>query len=243
MCGQRRIHPHDLSARHFMREMADEVANLHSKFKILRSLRGLLIPGFLTVEYLAGRRQPHLSPIKLYLVCAAIFFVSAPLTGFSLAAMLEEDPSSPLSRLVAQRMAESGVDRSLFTARFDVRVQSVDTIVLGAGAIVIAVLLQLLFRKSARPYGAHLIFALHYMSFMFLITAAAGAGRALGAANEAAALSALALATPYLVVALKRVYLQANGVTVLKACAVLILTLAVNGVASFAAIRLTLALV
>ncbi len=242
-CGQRRIHPQDLSARHFVREMADEIANLHSKFKILRSLLGLLTPGFMTVEYLAGRRQPHLSPIKLYLVCAAIFFLSAPVAGFSLASMLDEDPSSPLSRLVSERMTARGVDRSLLIARFDVRVQSVYTISLGAGAIVIALLLQLLFRKHARPYGAHLIFALHYMSFVQLVTVAAGAGHALGAPTEAVVLSAYVLIAPYLVVALKRVYRQGNGVIVLKACAVLILTLAVNGVASAAAIRLTLALV
>ena len=242
-CGQRRIHPHDLSARHFVRETADEIANLHSKFKILRSLRGLLKPGFLTVEYLSGRRQAHLSPIKLNLVCAAIFFLSAPLTGFSLASMLDEDPSSPLSRLVSERMAERGVDRSLFTARFDVRVQSVYTVSLGAAAIIIALLLQLLFRTHARPYGAHLIFALHYMSFVQLMTVAAGAAHALGAPTEAAVLSAYVLIAPYLAVALKRVYRQGNGAIVLKACAVLTLTLAVNGIASFVAIRLTLALV
>jgi hypothetical protein len=56
-------------------------------------------------------------------------------------------------------------------------------------------------------------------------------------------LSAYALVAPYLAVALKRVYQQGNGVIVLKTCAVLSLTLAVNGVASSAAIRLTLALV
>jgi hypothetical protein len=56
-CGQRRIHPQDLSARHFVRELVDEIANLSSKFKILRSVRGLLTPGFLTAEYLAGRGQ------------------------------------------------------------------------------------------------------------------------------------------------------------------------------------------
>jgi hypothetical protein len=55
-----------------MRELADEIANLHSNFKILPSLQELLTRGFLTVEYLAGRRQPHLYPITLYLVCAAI---------------------------------------------------------------------------------------------------------------------------------------------------------------------------
>ena len=57
MCGQRRIRPEDLSARRFFRESFEELADLRVKFKILRTLRGLLIPGWLTAEYLAGRRQ------------------------------------------------------------------------------------------------------------------------------------------------------------------------------------------
>jgi hypothetical protein len=242
-CGQRRIHPQDLSARHFVRELANEVANLHGKFKILRSLRGLLTPGYLTAEYLAGRRQLHLNPVKLYLVCAAIFFLMAPVAGFNLASMIDEDPSGSLGALVSARAAESSLDRSLFNARFDVRVQSVYTISLGAGAIIIALMLQLLFWKKAMAYGAHLIFALHYVSFMYLTTVAAGASHAMGVSTEAVVIAMYALVVPYLILALKRVYLQANGVTLLKASALLILTFAVNGFASYVAIRFTLALV
>src|SRR5262245_9277117 len=86
-CGQRRIRPQDLSARHFLRHLVTEITEFHEKFKTLRSLGALLIPGRLTGEYLAGQRQSHLSPFKVYLVCAAIFFLSAPLAGFSLASM------------------------------------------------------------------------------------------------------------------------------------------------------------
>jgi hypothetical protein len=242
-CGQRRIHPEDLSARRFVRELTAEIANLHSHFKILRSLRGLLTPGFLTKEFLAGRRQSHLSPIKLYLICAAIFFLSAPVAGFKLSAMVETDPSGDLGKRVSARVAERGLDLSLFSARFDVRVQSVYTISLGAGAIAIALLLQWLFRRQRWPYGAHLIFALHYVAFMYLITAAAGASRFVGASAQAAVIGALAVIAAYLVLALKRVYAESTVSILLKAGALLMLTMVVNNVASLAAIRLTLALV
>jgi hypothetical protein len=242
-CGQRRIDPQDLSARHFVRELADEIANLHSKFRVLRSLGGLATPGFLTAEYLAGRRQSHLSPIKLYLVCAALFFLSAPIAGFRLAAMLQGDPSGDLSRMATARVAARGLDRSLFDARFDVRVQSVYTISLGAGAIVIALLLQWLYRGRQWPYGAHLTFALHYVAFMYLVTAGAGVAHVAGASTAAAVLAAYVLIVPYLFVALRRVYAEANVATALKAAAVVVLTLLVNNAASAAAIRLTLTLV
>jgi hypothetical protein len=108
-CGQRRIHPQDLSARHYFRELADEVATFHERFKTLRTLRKLLVPGLLSAEFLAGRRQPYLTPFKVYVVCAAMFFLAAPTAGFTLASMLEADQSGTLSRLVSARAADRGL--------------------------------------------------------------------------------------------------------------------------------------
>jgi hypothetical protein len=101
----------------------------------------------------------------------------------------------------------------------------------------------LLFRKKDAPFGAHLIFALHYTSFMYLATIAAGASRKIGVPVDAAVMGAFALIVPYLILALKRVYAEPTGVILLKAAALLLLTLVLNNVASLAAIRVTLALV
>ena len=72
--------PDRLSVRSLAREFRDDLSTLD--FKTVRSLRGLLRPGFLTHEYLAGRQQPFLSPLKVYLLCAAIFFLAAPFAGY-----------------------------------------------------------------------------------------------------------------------------------------------------------------
>ena len=242
-CGQQRIHPQDLSARHYFRGLADEIATIHERFKTLRTLRTLLVPGSLSVEFLAGRRQPYLTPFKVYLVCAAIFFLAAPTAGFTLASMLEGDQSGTLSRVVSATMAERDLDATLFNARFDVRVQSVYTITLGAAAVIFALLLQWLFRKQRRPYGAHLIVALHYVAFMYLATIAAGLSRTAGLSVDLAAAAGYAVIAPYLMFAVKRVYAESTGVTLLKGAALLLLTIVLNNLASFSAIRLTLALV
>jgi hypothetical protein len=76
-----------------------------------------------------------------------------------------------------------------------------------------------------------------------LITVAAGAGRMMGAPAEVAVIAAFALIVPYLILALKRVYREANGLILLKVGPLLLLTFEVNNLASRAAIRLTLALV
>ena len=242
-CGQRRIHPQDLSARHYFRQLADEIATLHERFKTLRTLRKLLVPGLLSAEFLAGRRQPHLTPFKVYLACAAMFFLAAPTAGFTLASMLEADQSGTLSRLVSARAAARGLATPLFNARFDIRVQSVYPIALGAAAVVIALLLQWLFRKQRRPYGAHLIFALHFVALTYLVTILAGVSRMIGLSIDVAAAAGYGLIVPYLILALKRVYAESTGIIVLKAASVLLLTAVLNNLASFAAIRMTLALV
>src|SRR5262245_16366388 len=109
-CGQRRINEDELSARHFVNEVVDEVTSFRTKFKTLHTLRGLLIPGFLTEEYLEGRRQRFLTPFKAYLVCAAFYFLLAPVAGFTLASMLEADQSGVLRRLVTAREVERHLD-------------------------------------------------------------------------------------------------------------------------------------
>ena len=72
-CGQRRTRPDDLSARRFFRELFDEAANLDMKFKTVRTLRGLAIPGWLTTEYLGGRRQRYLHRSRS-ISCAQLSF-------------------------------------------------------------------------------------------------------------------------------------------------------------------------
>src|SRR5262245_31680800 len=241
VCGQRRIRPDDLSARRFFQEWFHELANLQLQFKTIHTLRGLMTPGWLTAEYLAGRRQAYLTPFKVYLVCAAIFFLSAPLAEVRLASLIDSDRSGTVGRLASARVADDDPGRPLFNARFDARVQSVYTIALGIEALVLAVMLHFLFSKQHRPYGAHLIFTLHYVAFMYLLTIAVGAAGRLGVSTDLAATVGYALLTVYLILALKRVYTESTGKILLKACALSALIVLLNGVSNFVAIRLTLA--
>jgi hypothetical protein len=156
--------------------------------------------------------------------------------------LIESDRSGTVGRLASARVADDDPGRPLFNARFDVRVQSVYTIALGIEATLLAMMLLLLFRKQHRPYGAHLIFALHYVAFMYLLTIGVGASRRLGVSTDLAAAVGYALLTPYLVLALKRVYPGPTGVTLLKAGVLIALIMFLNGIANFVAIRLTLAL-
>jgi hypothetical protein len=72
-CGQRAEHAvHSLW--HFMREVTEDLT--HADSRLWRTLRALLFkPGYLTQEFLAGRRVSYLPPLRSYLVLSVFFFL------------------------------------------------------------------------------------------------------------------------------------------------------------------------
>jgi len=74
-CGQRREPPlHSLW--HFCQVAAEDLT--HADSRVWRTLLALLLqPGYLTREFLAGRRARFLPPLRLYLVLSVVFFLWA----------------------------------------------------------------------------------------------------------------------------------------------------------------------
>jgi hypothetical protein len=63
-----------------MREATESLT--HADSRLWQSLAGLLFrPGFLTREFLGGRRARYLPPFRLYLVVSVLFFLLASLLG------------------------------------------------------------------------------------------------------------------------------------------------------------------
>jgi hypothetical protein len=78
-CGQR-AHEHVLSLREFLGEAAEALTHADSRF--WRTFTPLLFrPGFLTQQFIAGRRVRFLPPFRLYLVLSVVFFLLVPLTA------------------------------------------------------------------------------------------------------------------------------------------------------------------
>ena len=74
-CGQRVEHAiHSLW--HFLGEVTEDLT--HADSRLWRTLTALLLkPGYLTCEFLAGRRMKYLPPLRLYLVMSVLFFLIA----------------------------------------------------------------------------------------------------------------------------------------------------------------------
>lgn len=86
-CGQENVVPKE-TFWHMVTHFSYDITHFDSKF--FTSLKDLLFkPGFLSKEYMAGRRASYLHPVKMYVFTSAIFFLLffsffSPNTNFKL---------------------------------------------------------------------------------------------------------------------------------------------------------------
>lgn len=77
-CGQKNIEK--LNLRYILGQFVEDVFNWDSKF--FTTLKYLILkPGFLSKEFINGRRVRYVSPIRLYLVLSVLFFFLISIVG------------------------------------------------------------------------------------------------------------------------------------------------------------------
>src|SRR5262245_52905211 len=85
-CGEEVLDPSKLTLRHFLgHTLFNELFNFDGK--IWRTLRLLLFrPGFLSLEYSAGRRRPYVNPLRVLIVTLVVYVLATSQngTGFTL---------------------------------------------------------------------------------------------------------------------------------------------------------------
>ncbi|MFZ4520832.1 MAG: DUF3667 domain-containing protein [Bacteroidales bacterium] len=77
-CGQKKLHSHDQSVWHLVVESVGDFFHLDSKF-FATVVPLAFRPGFLTSEFLAGRRAKYFQPIKLFLFISFLYFLTSGL--------------------------------------------------------------------------------------------------------------------------------------------------------------------
>jgi hypothetical protein len=227
-CGQqtgRRIVPFVALAKEF----GEEYFSFDSK--ILRSLYPLLLrPGFLTVEFLQGRRARYIPPLRMYLTISLLAFLLLAVNKPSLTryhAGAEEITAEELVEIQRELATAPGgparaeMEDVLADAFWDNFFNSVLPKLFFVMVPLAAVILFALYRKTSRYYMEHLIFSLHFHSFVFvllsgylLISSYLFSGKVL--VNQVLLTILLVTVLVYLLVALRRVHGQPAGKTLLK---------------------------
>ncbi len=219
-CGQKKVHRHDFSLKHFFGHLLHEFTHLDSN-KILKTLYALVFrPGLLTAEYLAGRKGSYINPIRIYLTFSALYFLFAwgalyDVRGGGAARMA----SNPGTMAAARR---KGIEPLALAEKVQQKAEKYAAGLRFASVLVSGLFLSVLFIGMRRYYVEHLIFSLHYYSFDFfcksifavLFIVSAGLGFKLPTL-------VLDLFYPvafiYLLLALRRVYRQNWSITGMKA--------------------------
>src|SRR6476660_9893859 len=84
-CGEKQPHTEELTFRHFVLHATHDLTHLDAK--VFATLRYLFTrPGFLTQEFIAGRRSRYMRPFSLFLVACAVFFLTdsfKPVSGYN----------------------------------------------------------------------------------------------------------------------------------------------------------------
>jgi Protein of unknown function (DUF3667) len=114
-CGQRLEAPvHSLW--HFLTVAFEDVT--HADSRVWRTLWALLCrPGFLTREFLDGRRARYLPPVRLYLVLSVVFFLCASLTHSKGQVVQVSTDDNGLPKAARVVPLEGGSDLSVTPAR------------------------------------------------------------------------------------------------------------------------------
>jgi|SRR5688572_22425978 len=208
-CGQQRADGPP-TVREFVRDAVDEVFSVDGKF--FRSMYLLFTrPGFLTRELFNGRRVRYVRPLRLYLLCSVAMFAMMALTGERITLDRPGSPSSSTPASAEELNPQSGV--TFDTLNDDQQRQMEDQIISGIPRMMFvmvpgfALVVMLVMRGSGRTYPQHLYFALHVHAFVFGMSALLLPLNLWGRSAEAvSALSRIALAVGYGVVALRTAY-------------------------------------
>lgn len=190
-CGQETA-LHVASAREFLHEFIGHYVALEGKlWKTLALL--MFRPGMLTAENIAGRRVRYVQPLRIYLTLSILFFA---LLRFAPAELLKIQPAattSPHSFALTDRAPDPTTIRlstklGQFNPAWQARLGEIsamperEAMALFKGKFftyvpyamfcmmpVLALYLRLLYLRSGRRYGEHMLFALHSNAFAFVL--------------------------------------------------------------------------
>jgi hypothetical protein len=170
-CGEKFPDSHDLTMKHFLHHGLHELTHVDSK--IFRTLRALIVrPGFLSVEYFAGRKQRYVLPLRLFLVIFALNLFLYTRPGIALYDVRFIVGASPQGKAFDGVLERSAAKRHLAKETLFDRINEHwqrDASLLQLGDVFFfAVWLALI--NWGRYFVEHLIFSLHTFSFSLLFS-------------------------------------------------------------------------
>ncbi|HEY7404657.1 MAG TPA: DUF3667 domain-containing protein [Candidatus Angelobacter sp.] len=195
----------------------------HVDAKFFATVRYLFTrPGFLTTEYIAGRRSRYMKPLSLFLAAVALLFLADsihPLSVYNIQWLAQQDKQGKMNAAWEKLAAKKHVPKEVIVERVQERIHRVVTAVQFVNVVGMAAILWLMYRK--RYFVEHLIMALHYLAFVELCSLLSWpVSSIIGSTGRPALIFSLlkmVLFVAYLFLAFRRVYQQKKGLSLAKA--------------------------
>ena len=231
-CGQKRPVDADLSLRHAVEHVGEEL--LHVDGKILTTVKLLFTrPSQLALDFLEGRRARHVHPMRLFLTFGAVFFL---LQASTMTTAFDSSLGRRVSASMRAQAQEEGVPFETVVERNDHRLAIVYKSSFIAGTLLTGVWLWLFYRRDYPYLAQHMAVALYFsciaMTAVFgasVLHAAIGSGPQNPTAVGGGRLSALVIVLTNISLSqmMRRVYLpgEKGGATHLQFGAVMLLVI------------------
>ncbi len=183
-CGQ-----HDVDYHRSIGPVVEDALEgfLHFDGKFFKTVQYIFTrPGFLTAEFIAGRRVRYTHPVRFYIFASFLYFAVHSLIGpppTTAEAAAQEQAAGPgaaaadtgpsakpadHSRLAAAFQRDFGLDGKMDRKAVSREIGHLVPSMLFLCLPLLAALLKLAYRSGGRYYIEHLIFALHVQALVFL---------------------------------------------------------------------------
>ena len=168
-CGQKALHDQDRRFVTLLLGFFAELSSLDGRF--WRSLLALVIrPGAMSRAWIDGRRLQYISPLTLFLIANAVYFLSPSLSDFDLT--LVDQTHQAHSRwtrpLLDALLAARGENLEQFASVYAIASGNVGKLLLIVHVPLMALALSLLRRDRTIWFAEHVIVALHLFTFVLL---------------------------------------------------------------------------
>jgi hypothetical protein len=173
LCGEKVIEPKDRKFKSFLGNVLVATTFIDNKF--LKSMWSTISkPGFLSREYVDGRRVMYMRPLQMFFILNLIYFLFPVLQMFnsSLYTQLNVLPHSKLARkVVAEQLKQEGMTLSGFELMYNDKTTGLAKLLIVIFVVLASLPLSLIFRKKNRYFTDHVAFSVELTSFNLAVNA------------------------------------------------------------------------
>ncbi len=166
-CGQKSTAFYDKSIISMVGHFFEEIFVWDSRF--FRSIKYLFTrPGFLTHEYISGRIQSYISPLKMFLFTSfVLFFILIKSDPDQYKEIVTEAGDNDFAKeFVLEQQSRSNESKEIFINNFNNQINDNITLYIFVIMFFFSVLLKIVYLPKNYFYAEHIVFTLHFFTFV-----------------------------------------------------------------------------